>query len=157
VIDPSTECTIAQVAEGTAEDTDAAVAAASAAKDAWGGLSPKERSELLHRVADRVAANADLLARLESVNTGKPAAVAQDDVAQTIDTFRFMAGAMRAPTSAAAGRYAEDHLSVILREPLGVIGVVTPWNYPLLMAAWKMAPILAAGNTLVIKPSEQTR
>ena len=77
-------------------------------------------------------------------------------MAQTIDTFRFMAGALRAPTSAAAGRYAEDHLSVILREPLGVIGVVTPWNYPLLMAAWKMAPILAAGNTLVIKPSEQT-
>jgi aminobutyraldehyde dehydrogenase len=113
-------------------------------------------SEVLHRVADRVAENADLLARLESANTGKPSAVAQDDVAQTIDTFRFMAGALRAPTSAAAGRYAEDHLSIILREPLGVIGVVTPWNYPLLMAAWKMAPILAAGNTLVIKPSEQT-
>jgi aminobutyraldehyde dehydrogenase len=114
------------------------------------------RSELLHQVADRVAENADLLARLESANTGKPSAVAQDDVAQTIDTFRFMAGALRAPTSAAAGRYAEDHLSIILREPLGVVGVVTPWNYPLLMAAWKMAPILAAGNTLVIKPSEQT-
>jgi aminobutyraldehyde dehydrogenase len=82
--------------------------------------------------------------------------VAQDDIAQTVDTFRFMAGALRAPTSAAAGRYAEDHLSVILREPLGVVGVVTPWNYPLLMAAWKIAPVLAAGNTLVIKPSEQT-
>jgi aminobutyraldehyde dehydrogenase len=82
--------------------------------------------------------------------------VAQDDVAQTVDTFRFMAGALRAPTSAAAGRYAADHLSVILREPLGVAGAVTPWNYPLLMAAWKIAPILAAGNTVVIKPSEQT-
>jgi aminobutyraldehyde dehydrogenase len=82
--------------------------------------------------------------------------VAQDDVAQAVDTFRFMAGALRATTSAAAGRYAADHLSVILREPLGVVGVVTPWNYPLLMAAWKIAPILAAGNTLVIKPSEQT-
>jgi aminobutyraldehyde dehydrogenase len=156
VVDPSSARTIAQVAEGTVDDTDAAVAAAVAAKDAWGRLTPKERSELLHKVADRVAENADLLARLESANTGKPSAVAQDDVAQTIDTFRFMAGALRAPTSAAAGRYAEDHLSVILREPLGVIGVVTPWNYPLLMAAWKMAPILAAGNTLVIKPSEQT-
>lgn len=156
VVDPSSGTTIAQVAEGTVEDTDSAVAAAYAAKDAWGRLTPKERSELLHQVADRVAENADLLARLESANTGKPSAVAQDDVAQTIDTFRFMAGALRAPTSAAAGRYAEDHLSVILREPLGVIGVVTPWNYPLLMAAWKMAPILAAGNTLVIKPSEQT-
>jgi len=156
VVDPSSERTITQVAEGTVEDTDAAVAAAVAAKDAWGRLTPKVRSELLHQVADRVAENADLLARLESANTGKPSAVAQDDVAQTIDTFRFMAGALRAPTSAAAGRYAEDHLSVILREPLGVVGVVTPWNYPLLMAAWKMAPILAAGNTLVIKPSEQT-
>jgi 1-pyrroline dehydrogenase/4-hydroxy-tetrahydrodipicolinate synthase len=156
VVDPSSGSTFARVAEGTVEDTDTAVAAAYAAKDAWGGLTPKERSELLHKVADRVAENADLLARLESANTGKPSAVAQDDVAQTIDTFRFMAGALRAPTSAAAGKYAEDHLSVILREPLGVVGVVTPWNYPLLMAAWKMAPILAAGNTLVIKPSEQT-
>lgn len=156
VVDPSTARTFARVAEGTVDDTDAAVAAAVAAKDAWGRLTPKQRSELLHQVADRVAENADLLARLESTNTGKPTAVAQDDVAQTIDTFRFMAGALRAPTSAAAGKYAEDHLSVILREPLGVIGVVTPWNYPLLMAAWKMAPILAAGNTLVIKPSEQT-
>ena len=156
VIDPSSERAIASVAEGTAEDTDAAVAAAVAAAPAWAALTPKERSEVLHRVADRVAENADLLARLESANTGKPSAVAQDDVAQTVDTFRFMAGALRAPTSAAAGRYAEDHLSVILREPLGVIGVVTPWNYPLLMGAWKMAPILGAGNTLVIKPSEQT-
>ena len=156
VVDPSSATTIAQVAEGTVEDTDLAVAAAKAAQAGWGRLTPKERSEVLHKVADRVAENADLLARLESANTGKPAAVAQDDVAQTVDTFRFMAGALRAPTSAAAGKYAEDHLSVILREPLGVIGVVTPWNYPLLMAAWKMAPILAAGNTLVIKPSEQT-
>ena len=105
VIDPSSERTIAQVAEGTAEDTDAAVAAA-VARGARSGaaLTPKERSEVLHRVADRVAENADLLARLESANTGKPSAVAQDDVAQTIDTFRFMAGALRAPTSAAAGR-----------------------------------------------------
>ena len=82
--------------------------------------------------------------------------MARDDVAQTIDTFRFMAGALRAATTMAAGDYAADHLSVILREPLGVVGVVTPWNYPLLMAAWKLAPILAARNTVVIKPSEQT-
>jgi aminobutyraldehyde dehydrogenase len=156
VVDPSSATEIAQVTEGTTEDTDLAVAAAYAAKNAWGGLTPKGRSELLHRVADRLAENADLLARLESADAGKPSAVAQDDVAQTIDTFRFMAGALRAPTSAAAGKYAEDHLSVILREPLGVIGVVTPWNYPLLMAAWKLAPILAAGNTLVIKPADQT-
>jgi aminobutyraldehyde dehydrogenase len=156
VIDPSSGRTIAEVAEGTAEDTDTAVAAAVAAAPRWGRLTPKERSEFLHQVADRLSQHAGLLARLESANTGKPPGVAQDDVAQTIDTFRFMAGALRATSSAAAGRYAEDHLSVILREPLGVVGVVTPWNYPLLMAAWKIAPILAAGNTLVIKPSEQT-
>ena len=156
VIDPSSGSTIAQVPDGTVADTDVAVAAAYAAKDAWGALTPKARSELLHRVTDLLVENADLLARLESANTGKPAAVAQDDVAQAIDTFRFYAGAMRAGTSAAAGQYAEDHLSVILREPLGVIGVVTPWNYPLLMGIWKIAPILAAGNALVIKPAEQT-
>jgi aminobutyraldehyde dehydrogenase len=156
VVDPSTARTFAQVAEGTAEDVDAAVAAAASIAPDWGLRTPKERSELLHSVADRLAGHADLLARLESANTGKPMMVARDDVAQSIDTFRFMAGALRATTSAAAGRYAEDHLSVILREPLGVVGVVTPWNYPLLMAAWKIAPILAAGNTLVIKPSEQT-
>src|SRR5262249_24776738 len=149
VVDPSSGRTIAQVADGTAEDTDTAVAAAVAAVAAaprWGRLTPKDRSELLHRVADRLAGHAGLLARLEWANTGKPASVAQDDIAQTVDTFRFMAGALRSTTSAAAGCYAEDHLSVILREPLGVVGVVTPWNYPLLMAAWKIAPILAAGN-----------
>ncbi|MCZ9346973.1 aldehyde dehydrogenase family protein, partial [Streptomyces sp. TRM76130] len=142
--------------EGTAEDVDRAVAAAVAAKDAWARRVPRDRSEVLHAVADRLAENADLLVRLESANTGKPLAVSRDDVDMTIDTFRFMAGALRATTSLAAGDYAEHHLSVILREPLGVIGVITPWNYPLLMAAWKIAPILAAGNTLVLKPSEQT-
>ncbi|MDW6065706.1 aminobutyraldehyde dehydrogenase [Streptomyces sp. FXJ1.4098] len=156
VVDPCTESVIARIPEGTAEDIDRAVAAAVAAKGQWARLLPKERSELLHAIADRLAANAGLLSKLESANTGKPLAVSTDDVGQAVDTFRFMAGALRATTSMAAGDYAENHLSVILREPLGVIGVVTPWNYPLLMAAWKIAPILAAGNTLVIKPSEQT-
>ncbi|MDX2693860.1 aldehyde dehydrogenase family protein [Streptomyces ipomoeae] len=156
VVDPSTERVIARIPEGTAEDVDRAVAAAVAAKEQWARQVPKARSEVLHTIADRVAENTELLATLESANTGKPLAVSRDDVAQTVDTFRFMAGAVRGTTSLAAGDYAEDHLSVILREPLGVIGVVTPWNYPLLMAAWKIAPILAAGNTLVIKPSEQT-
>lgn len=156
VIDPCSEKVICTVAEGTVEDTDQAVAAALRAAPGWAALTPKERSETLHRVADVVEQNAQLRARIESANTGKPASVADDDVAQAVDTFRFMAGALRAPTSAAAGRYAQDHLSVILREPLGVIGVVTPWNYPLLMGVWKIAPIVAAGNTMVIKPSEQT-
>ncbi|MEU1515596.1 aminobutyraldehyde dehydrogenase [Streptomyces sp. NPDC005811] len=156
VVDPCTENVIARIPEGTAEDVDRAVAAAQAAKSRWAGLLPRERSEALHAIADRVADHADLLSRLESANTGKPLAVSTDDVGQAVDTFRFMAGAVRATTSLAAGDYAENHLSVILREPLGVIGVVTPWNYPLLMAVWKIAPILAAGNTLVLKPSEQT-
>ncbi|MEV0290513.1 aminobutyraldehyde dehydrogenase [Kribbella sp. NPDC050820] len=156
VVDPSTEEVIADTPDGSAEDVDQAVAAAVTAQVEWVRLVPKARSEVLHRIADRLADNADLLVRLESANTGKPLAVSQEDVDGTIDTFRFMAGALRATTTMAAGDYAENHLSVILREPLGVIGVITPWNYPLLMAAWKIAPILAAGNTVVIKPSEQT-
>ncbi|MCW2768354.1 MAG: aldehyde dehydrogenase [Nocardioides sp.] len=156
IVNPASEEVITGVANGTTADVDRAVAAATKAKDSWARLVPKERSEILHAVADRIAESRGVLVRLESANTGKPVSVAGDDVDGTIDTFRFMAGALRARTSMAAGDYAENHLSVILREPLGVIGVVTPWNYPLLMAAWKIAPILAAGNTLVIKPSEQT-
>jgi aminobutyraldehyde dehydrogenase len=156
IVDPCTESVIAQTPEATTQDVDQAVAAALAAKHHWARLVPKERSQTLHAIADRLATHTDLLVNLESANTGKPLAVSRDDVDMTIDTFRFMAGALRATTSMAAGDYADHHLSVILREPLGVIGVITPWNYPLLMAAWKIAPILAAGNTLVIKPSEQT-
>jgi aminobutyraldehyde dehydrogenase len=156
IVNPATEEVITQVVEGTADDVDLAVAAAVRARRDWARIVPKQRSEILHAIADRIAENHDLLVRLESLNTGKPLSVARDDVDGTIDTFRFMAGALRATTSMAAGEYAESHLSVILREPLGVVGVVTPWNYPLLMAAWKLAPILAAGNTVVIKPSEQT-
>jgi len=156
IVNPASEEVITRVANGTAADVERAVAAAVEAKGAWARLVPKERSEILHAVADRIAESRDVLVRLESANTGKPVAVAGDDVDGTIDTFRFMAGALRGTTSMAAGDYAESHLSLILREPLGVVGVVTPWNYPLLMAAWKLAPILAAGNTVVIKPSEQT-
>ena len=156
VVDPCHEKTLAQVAEGTVADVDLAVGAAVTAKHQWGRLTPKERSLILLQIADRVEQHSELLVKLESANTGKPFAVSRDDVSSTVDTFRFFAGAARSATSQAAGDYTENHLSVIIREPLGVVGVVTPWNYPLLMAAWKIAPILAAGNTLVIKPSEQT-
>lgn len=156
VVDPCSEQVLAQVPDGTVDDVDAAVQAATAAQVAWGRLTPKERSLVLLQVAERVEKSADLLVRLESANTGKPFEVSRDDVASTVDTFRFFAGAARAMTSQAAADYTANHLSVIIREPLGVVGVVTPWNYPLLMAAWKIAPILAAGNALVIKPSEQT-
>ncbi|MBF5082374.1 aldehyde dehydrogenase family protein [Quadrisphaera sp. INWT6] len=156
VFNPSTGEKIAAVPAGTTEDVDAAVAAALSASPGWASTTPKERSLALLRIADRVEQNAEALARLESFDTGKPLSVSRDDVAQAVDTFRFMAGALRTTTSAAADEFVADHLSVIHREPLGVVGVVTPWNYPLLMAAWKIAPILGAGNTLVLKPSEIT-
>ena len=156
VVNPSTGAVITQVEEGNAADVDAAVAAAVAAQKAWAANSPRRRSEVILSIADRVAENFELLARLEAANTGKPMMVARADIDQTIDVFRFMAGALRTGTSMAAGDYTDDHLSVIMREPLGVVGVVTPWNYPVLMAAWKIAPILGAGNTCVLKPSEQT-
>ncbi len=147
---------IASVPAGTTADVDRAVAAARTALTSWAATTPRERSELLHSIADIVATHAEELALLESLNTGKPDAVAADDIASAIDTFRFAAGAGRTLTSLAAGDYAEGHTSMILREPVGVVGVITPWNYPLLMAVWKIAPVLAAGNTLVLKPSEQT-
>ena len=156
VVNPATEEVIAQVPAGSVEDVDAAVAAAVAAKAEWAATTPKERSAVLLRIAEIIEANRDLLESLEAANTGKPDAVAEDDISSAIDTFRFSAGAARTFTAPGAGDYAENHTSVILREPVGVIGVITPWNYPLLMAAWKIAPILGAGNTLVLKPSEQT-
>lgn len=156
VVNPATEEVLCEVALGTEGDVDLAVSAASSAKRAWARVAPKKRAELLHAAADRLADNKDVLLRLESADTGKPVSVARDDVEGAIDTFRFMAGALRATTSMAAGDYVESHLSVILREPLGVVAAVTPWNFPLLMAAQKIAAILAAGNTLVLKPSEET-
>ncbi|HKU29799.1 MAG TPA: aldehyde dehydrogenase family protein [Arthrobacter sp.] len=156
VVDPATGQVIATVPAGTAEDADVAIEAAVAAQKTWGATTPKERSEVLSLIADIIEANREAFEVIESANTGKPGAVAEDDVTSTIDTFRFMAGASRALTSMAGGDYATGHTSVILREPVGVVGVITPWNYPLLMAAWKIAPILAAGNSIVLKPSEQT-
>ncbi|WP_284979988.1 aldehyde dehydrogenase family protein [Arthrobacter sp. fls2-241-R2A-200] len=156
VVNPTTEAVITSVQAGTAEDVDAAVSAAVAAQKTWGATTPKERADVLNLIANIIEENRAAFEVLESANTGKPQAVAADDVTSTVDTFRFMAGASRALTSMAGGDYATDHTSVILREPVGVVGVITPWNYPLLMAAWKIAPILAAGNSIVIKPSEQT-
>lgn len=156
IVDPSTEHTITSVLAGTAADVDVAVAAAREAQKSWGSTTPRERSEVLHLIANVIEANRGDFEALEAANTGKPWAVAEDDVSSTIDTFRFMAGASRTLTSMAGGDYATGHTSVILREPVGVVGVITPWNYPLLMAAWKIAPILAAGNSIVLKPSEQT-
>ena len=156
LVNPATGESIAEVPKGTVEQVDEAVAAAAAAFPAWRGITPKERADLLLRIADRIEENADVLARLESLNAGKPREVSDDDVAGTVDIFRYCAGASRAFTELGSADYVEDHTSIILREPVGVVGAIVPWNYPLLMGAWKIAPILAAGNTLVLKPAEQT-
>ncbi len=156
VVNPATEAVLMQVPAGTVEDVDAAVAAAVAAKTAWAATTPRDRSAVLLKIADIIEANRETFETLEAANTGKPAAVAEDDISSAIDTFRFSAGAARAYSTLGADDYAENHTSVIHREPVGVVGVITPWNYPLLMAAWKIAPVLGAGNALVLKPSEQT-
>lgn len=156
IVNPADGTTIAEVVEGTASNVDDAVAAARRALVEWRETTPKARADILYRIADRIEENADLLIRLESLNTGKPHAVSADDISMAADTFRFSAGAGRAFTELGSGDYVEDHTSIVLREPVGVVGVVVPWNYPLLMAAWKIGPILATGNTLVLKPSEQT-
>ena len=156
VVNPATEEVLMQVPAGSVEDVDAAVAAAVAAKAAWAATTPRDRAAVLLKIADIIEANRELFETLEAANTGKPAAVAEDDISSAIDTFRFSAGAARAFSTIGADDYAENHTSVIHREPVGVVGVITPWNYPLLMAAWKIAPVLGAGNTLVLKPSEQT-
>ena len=119
--------------------------------------APKERAALLLRIADHIEADAAAYAALESRNTGKPLAAAlADELPAIADVFRFFAGACRSPQGLAAGEYLPGHTSMIRRDPVGVVGSIAPWNYPLMMAAWKIAPAIAAGNTLVLKPSEQT-
>lgn len=156
VIDPARGTVLAEVPSGGAHEVNAAVTAAQKAQPAWGALTPRDRANALLKLADLIEADAEHLQQLEALNCGKPRDVAEDDISSVVDTFRFMAGAGRAPTSLAAGDYVEDTLSVILREPLGVVGMITPWNYPLLMVAWKVAPALMVGNTVVLKPSEIT-
>lgn len=156
VVNPCDGTVIAEVAEGTAADVDLAVAAARAAQPGWAATTPKTRADVLLQIADRIAEHAEEFKRLESLNAGKPRDVVDDDIASAVDVFRFAAGAARAFTEMGSGDYVEGHTSIVLREPVGVVGVVVPWNYPLLMAAWKIAPILGVGNTMVLKPSEQT-
>jgi aminobutyraldehyde dehydrogenase len=135
----------------------AAVAAAEKAFDGWSRTAPKDRALALTRIAEEIEADADGYAALESRNTGKPLAAARNDEIPAIaDVFRFFAGACRSPSGLAAAEYLPGHTSLIRRDPVGVVGSIAPWNYPLMMAAWKIAPAIAAGNTLVIKPSELT-
>jgi len=157
VIDPASGKTLAEVHEAAPEQVDAAVEAARRAFDGWGQTTRQERSLLLLKLADRIEQDATAYADLESRNCGKPRArVLPDELPAIIDCFRFFAGAARVLGGCAADEYIAGHTSMIRRDPVGVVAQITPWNYPLMMAAWKLAPALAAGNTVVLKPSELT-
>jgi aminobutyraldehyde dehydrogenase len=157
VLDPATGDCIAEVAEASPSQVDAAVAAAEAAGAGWAQTVPKDRAAALLRVADRIEADGAAFAKLESDNTGKPLAAAlNDEIPAIADVFRFFAGAARTQHGALAGEYLPGYTSMIRRDPVGVVASIAPWNYPLMMAAWKLGPALAAGNTVVLKPSEQT-
>ncbi len=157
LIDPVNEETYGELPVSDASDVDAAYAAASAAFPLWRDTTPADRQLALFRIADEMQARAEEFADLESKDTGKPrASLVTDEILQSIDQLRFFAGAARSLEGRAAGEYLAGHTSFVRREPIGVIGQVTPWNYPLNMAVWKIAPALAAGNTVVLKPAEST-
>jgi len=157
VLDPATGQTLAEVPEASTAQVAAAAAAAEAAFDAWSRTPPGERAARLLALADAFEAHVEELAGLEADDVGKPYEVAlHGELPLTIDVFRFMAGAARTMTGSAAGEYVEGHTSMIRRDPVGPVASIAPWNYPLMMAAWKLASPLAAGCTLVLKPSEIT-
>jgi aminobutyraldehyde dehydrogenase len=157
VLDPATGKVIAQVAEASEEQIGTAVKAAAKAFPGWAGTVPKDRGAILMKLADRIEAEAMEFAKLESTNCGKPLnAALNDEIPAIADVFRFFAGAARVLSGSVAGEYLPGFTSMIRRDPIGVIASIAPWNYPLMMAAWKMGPALAAGNTIVLKPSEQT-
>ena len=157
IIDPATGEEVTKVAESSAEQVGAAVAASEEAFASWSRTTPAERSSLLLAVADAMEKASDELAELESIDCGKPLESARaDEMPLTIDVFRFMAGAARTMTGSAAGEYVKGHTSMIRRDPVGPVAAIAPWNYPLMMAAWKLASPLAAGCTVTLKPSELT-
>lgn len=157
IVNPATAGVVAKAPISTQADVDRAYAAASTAFDTWGQTTPSERQQALLKFADAIEARADDFVRLEGENTGKPNALtASEEIPPMVDQLRFFAGAARVLEGRAAGEYMPGHTSWIRREPIGVIGQVTPWNYPMMMAMWKIAPALAAGNTVVLKPSDTT-
>jgi aminobutyraldehyde dehydrogenase len=158
IINPANGEVIAEVPRSTAEDVDRAVQAAEKAffEGGWRETTPAERFELLNKLADAIDEHRDELGELESLNVGKPLEAAKEEMDASSDCYRFMAGAARVPEGQAAAEYVRGATSMIRREPIGVCGGITPWNYPLMMSAWKLAPALAAGNTAVLKPSEIT-
>jgi aminobutyraldehyde dehydrogenase len=157
VLDPATGELIVEIREASTPQVVAAVKAADAAFAGWSRTVPRDRAALLLKLADALEQRGPEFARLESRNAGKPyLAVLNDEIPAIVDVFRFFAGACRAMTGAVAGEYTPGYTSMIRRDPLGVVASIAPWNYPLMMAAWKIAPAVAAGNTVVIKPSVQT-
>jgi betaine-aldehyde dehydrogenase len=157
LVDPATGEVFATAPVSGDEDVDRAYAAASGAFDGWRDATPSERSLALFRLADAIEAHAEELVALESRNTGKPIGLTtSEEIPPMVDQIRFFAGAARNLEGRAAAEYMAGHTSWVRREPVGVIGQVTPWNYPMMMAVWKFAPAVAAGNTVVLKPSDTT-
>ncbi len=157
VLNPRTGEVILELPEANEDQIDRAVKAARDAFDGWSRTTPAERSAYLLKIADRIEAEADAFAALEALNTGKPIHAARnDEMPGIVDCFRFFAGAVRNMHGTVAGEYLAGHTSMIRRDPIGVVASIAPWNYPLMMMAWKLAPALAGGNTVVMKPSEQT-
>jgi aminobutyraldehyde dehydrogenase len=157
VVNPKTEEAITSLPDASPAQIDAAVMAADKAFQTWSRTTPAERAGLLLKLADAIDRDAEGFATLEALNCGKPRIrVLQDEMPAVSDCFRFFAGAVRTMHGAVAGEYLAGHTSMIRRDPIGVVGSIAPWNYPLMMAAWKLAPALAGGNTIVIKPSEMT-
>jgi len=157
VLNPATGEAIAEAPLSTKEDVDRAVAAAKLAWPGWAATTPGERALALIRLADAIEEHADELAELEALNAGKPLAAFRDDeIPFMVDNLRFFAGAGRCLEGKSAGEYIEGHTSIIRREPVGCVGQIAPWNYPLMMAVWKIGPALATGNAIVLKPAETT-
>ncbi|MEU6703817.1 gamma-aminobutyraldehyde dehydrogenase [Streptomyces wuyuanensis] len=157
IVDPATGEQVLVYDLAGSDDVDAAVAAARAAFPGWAGATPGERSDALHRFASVLAEQAEDLAQAESLQCGKPIKLSREfDVPGTVDNTAFFAGAARHLQGQSAGEYSGDHTSYVRREPIGVVGSIAPWNYPLQMAAWKVLPAIAAGNTIVLKPAEIT-
>jgi 1-pyrroline dehydrogenase len=156
VINPANDQVIANVPKSSSEDVDRAVEAAAIAFETWRQTTPQDRSLLLLKIADKLEERADELGRLESANAGKPVGAAIDEIAVCADLFRFFAGAARTMDGLAANEFLAGHMSIIRRDPIGVVASIAPWNYPLYMASWKLGPALATGNTVVLKPSART-
>jgi betaine-aldehyde dehydrogenase len=157
LVDPTTGEVFGTAPMSNAEDVDRAYAAAATAFETWRDTTPSERQRALLKFADLVEEHADELVALESRNTGKPLALtASEELPPAVDQIRFFAGAARILEGKGAAEYMAGHTSFVRREPIGVVGQVTPWNYPLMMAVWKLAPAIAAGNTVVLKPSDTT-